>query len=374
MITSKETQPPPEHKEEPKEAQETIDREALAIQHINPFETRPHIDDQGSRRMPTEKERRFMDSNLQSLQQLVGGSNVRWQIDGALNISALGGDYIGVHKDIDLGIERDDLGQLAGHLGTKGYGVFISRPEDTRDPNSPNVYERVTSPSQVAHSREHLTIAAIDNKGRVRTDALLNHMDLHIIERNKQGTAIGNGGAELPEKWMTPSKVTFTGVELNISHPAKVAYYKLFAGREYDLQDNRTLVQTDALTAGDIETIKKVIDQGVANYDKRPSELASSMVSALGAHPSRESIMSFLQDQPEIKDRLEEFAPHLTRIAENILQSDFTIEQVKKTILDTFQIPQKIEKAKRAMLTLEQDFEDLEKEKSIRKNLEQDIR
>ena len=140
------------------------------------------------------------------------------------------------------------------------------------------------------------------------------------------------------------------------------------------MQDNRTLVQTDALTAGDIETIKKVIDQGVANYDKRPSELASSMVSALGAHPSRESIMSFLQDQPEIKDRLEEFAPHLTRIAENILQSDFTIEQVKKTILDTFQIPQKIEKAKRAMLTLEQDFEDLEKEKSIRKNLEQDIR
>ena len=81
----------------------------------------------GERRKASVEEKKSMDKNLEKLADIFEGSNIHWQLDGALNISLMNNnEYIGVHKDVDVTIDPDDLGKLEKQLFEKNYGLFLS--------------------------------------------------------------------------------------------------------------------------------------------------------------------------------------------------------------------------------------------------------
>lgn len=187
-------------------------------------------DEDHIRRTPTFEEQEKMDESINKLGNLFEGSNVRWQLDGALNISIMKGDYIGVHKDVDLSIESDDLEKLNDQLGIRGYGLFLSTDHPT-DPTKRQM-EHVGAQQFREAPEANLMIAAVNEDGKIKENETLNYVDVHLVKRDEQGNPLGPGGVKLPSKWYEPQLKKYQEVEINLSHPAKVAYFKI---REQDL-------------------------------------------------------------------------------------------------------------------------------------------
>ena len=118
-----------------------------------------HIDQNAERREPTPEEKTQMDNNLIKLSQIFGDSKLSWQLDGALNISLMKGEYIGIHKDTDISIEKEELEQANQQLGKSGYGLFLSHE---KDPNGKKLMERV-GPNLSEEEAGHLVVAAVDD-------------------------------------------------------------------------------------------------------------------------------------------------------------------------------------------------------------------
>jgi hypothetical protein len=172
-----------------------------------------------------------MDRYLRDLGNLLKDSDVRWNIDGALNISLMRGQYIGVHRDIDISLEEEDLEKLDEALGKKGYGIFLSEnlPDD---PEGKRKLERVGVTAARNEQNRHLVIAKINEQGAITPGEQLNYLDVHLIRRGKDGRTMAGEGVAMPESWDEARAVEFNGTELRLSHPAKVAYYKLRQGRD----------------------------------------------------------------------------------------------------------------------------------------------
>lgn len=237
--------------------------EPLRFQERDPFDDfLEHIDRRGTRREPTEQEREKMDKSLVALGKLFEGTGIRWQLDGALNISLMRGDYIGIHKDLDISIEADDAELLENELKKRGYGLFVSSLKDPSEPRGKKVMERVNAKEfLVAAESDHLRhpmIAVVDERGRIREVGDLNFIDPHIVRRSN-GNPMGWHGVELPEHWGVPTPAHFQGTELMLSHPAKVAYYKLHGTRSYDRTDLKLLAESDAFTLVDVDELEGVM-------------------------------------------------------------------------------------------------------------------
>ncbi|MDP3985360.1 MAG: hypothetical protein Q8P82_01225, partial [bacterium] len=186
----------------PEQQQATEIRERFKFQERDAFEDfLAHIDQDGERRAATESEREQMDENISKLGTLFEGSDLRWQIDGALNISLARGEYIGIHKDVDVSIERDELEKIDAQLERKGYGLFLSYAADSADPESKKIMERVGARQFSQADEDHLLIAAIDEQGKIRENETLNFIDVHLAKRDAQGSPLGARDVVLPEKW-----------------------------------------------------------------------------------------------------------------------------------------------------------------------------
>ncbi len=102
-------------------------RERYKYQELGSFDYfMANIDKNEERRTPTPEEKERMDASLVQLGKIFGSSNTRWHIDGALNISLMKGEYIGIHKDVDISIEKDEIEKVDGQLARNGYGLFLS--------------------------------------------------------------------------------------------------------------------------------------------------------------------------------------------------------------------------------------------------------
>lgn len=118
-------------------------REKYKFQEENPFWEEEGIslsENDIERRLCTKKEKEDLDKSIEQLGNLFADADFYWQLDGALNISLYRGEYIGVHKDIDLSIDFRDLEKIEPFLNQKGFGLFLSsgsRPEKKR------VFERI---------------------------------------------------------------------------------------------------------------------------------------------------------------------------------------------------------------------------------------
>ncbi|MFA5048057.1 MAG: hypothetical protein WC516_03430 [Patescibacteria group bacterium] len=215
------------------------------------------VDKDFRRKEPSGAETRAMNESLSQLAELFRDSSVTWLLDGALNISLFRGDWIGVHKDVDISVERDQLRTLEAELAAKGYGLFFSIPP--KEGGTSYTMRRVNADDFARAKESSLSVVAIDADGRILDDAPLNYLDVHVIARNEEGQPISPTGSVLPEGWLRPlpAKIDNGGV-INLSQPARIAYYKIRSEREYDFTDLERLAETGYLTEGGLDAVVRV--------------------------------------------------------------------------------------------------------------------
>lgn len=299
---------------EARDAAEAMEREGaevgrLVFQERNAFEDfLGHMTD-GERRDATPEEEEKMDLRLKEVGELFKDSGVSWQLDGALNISLARGGYIGLHKDVDVSIEASEVGKLEPHLEKMGYGLFLSKMVDGDDPEGKLGMERVdTARFLEALERDsldgHPMLAAVDDTGLIREDKELNFVDVHVVRR-EDGAPIGGGGVRLPEKWFEPIVHEHQGTELLLSHPAKVAYFKLRETRPYDESDLVLLVETGKVTEEDWKDIETAIQSEVDRSQESARSVVEHVVSSISNDASVDDVFEALVSHPIIEARMQ---------------------------------------------------------------------
>jgi len=292
----------------PEQQAASEDRAAAKFQERRPFgESGDRFTDKLERRPPTPEQRREIGAGLDKLGDLFAGSDIRWRLDGAINISLMTkppGEYIGAHKDFDVSIEQADTAKLDGLLEKKGYGLFISRLKVEGDPKSSRVMERVGASRLTGDPADTVMIGAIDAAGKLRSDEQLDFVDVHVVRRDQAGRALGPFGKPLPEKWLEARTVGHNGRELKISDPRLVAYYKVREGRPYDLADVRHLVEAGRITAKEAGEIEAVIGGDLASRREMVSGMTVEVLSGLGADVRPDTFTKAFAAHPRVAGRI----------------------------------------------------------------------
>jgi hypothetical protein len=265
-----------------------------------------------------------MDDRLRKLGELFEGSDVRWNLDGAMNISLVAGEYIGVHKDVDISVEIADLEKFDGLLGKHGYGMFVSHNKNEDDPSSPRILERVSAEKFAAVDAEHRTVVAIDEHGKINDQGNLNFIDVHLVTRDAVGRVVGPGGSVLPEKWSTPIKKEYQGHELNLSNPAKLAFFKLHESRAYDRTDLKKLVELGGLTLDDVKDIEEAFKEDAKGRYRKGEAFVASIATKIRPKMDARGIRDvFLADpafakriRPEDEPAFLDFCAQVVRLEE----------------------------------------------------------
>jgi len=276
-----------------------------------------------------------MDQKLLLLSDLLKGAGIRWQLDGAINISLWNGSYIGAHKDVDLFIEPEDLETLEKHLYKKGYGLFLTSPHEQRETKTMTW----VSASDFRQARHGQSLVALDENGNIRFDTPLNFMDVHLVQRDEKRRPLGQSGIPLPSEWYDPQPFVYQGHELFLSHPAKVAYFKLRKGRSYDLTDLLALAKTKTLTLKDMDTLEHVIEQEIHAMGQRIIAITSRITPFLQKDMTKENIMTIFFSDPEVASTIqtsedrENFGQMIDQFLE---QTDMSQESVQHFFLEKF--------------------------------------
>ncbi len=280
-------------------------REENYRQEINIYEKfKTEIDRHSERRQPSVAERDRMDRDLVALGKLFEGSSLYWHLDGAINVSLQTGDYVGVHKDIDITVELAELQAMDELLHARGYGIFQTSQVDGRERGMRSA-KRIGAGTY--HPREgHLTIFAIDKNGKIDNSRDLSFIDVHTVRRNEDGEMVGYAGVLLPEEWSQTTEVDFRGYAIRTEHPAEHAYFKLHFGRKYDLEDLKILVKAGKVFSSELDVIQTLVDEERRRYDVAAQETASALAVVLHPEMTVGEIANTLLDQPFISARVDD--------------------------------------------------------------------
>jgi len=280
------------------------------------------------RRQLSEKEEEILDRKLQKLSQLMNGAEVQWRMDGAINISVMRRKYIGIHKDVDISIDDKEVEKLDEYLGRNGYGLFIKieKKEGLKK------MVRVNASDFRNKGNQCCEIAAIDEYGRIIENEALRFIDVHIVDTNDSGEYLMGDGTVFPKKWFNPIKTEFHGAELNLSHPAKIVFFKLNTGRPYDEADIKILVSLGKISKDDITDMKKIFSSSLKNQFSKSIEILREVYKNLSGSENSEQITSALLQHPEIAKYIEN--PNdlqaIRKIAEEFsLQDDVSFDKFK---------------------------------------------
>lgn len=314
----------------------------LQFQECEPFADLEHSDQQGIRREPTMDEKEKMDKSLLALGRLFEGTGIRWQLDGALNISLMRGEYIGLHKDVDISIEADQIQLLEKKLEEQGYGLFVSYLKNPAQPRGKKVMERVDASAFLkvaeANNETHLKIAAVDEKGLIREAGDLNFIDTHVVKR-VDGDPVGWGGVRLPQEWYDPEPLAFQGVELLLSKPAKVTYFKLHDTRVYDHMDLKLLAESGKMTMKDVEQVASVIDVEQQVFMKHAEVFFNSMFARLEPKMTKEQVQKAFVSDHVVEKRLADSAGQLDELSELVVSSGkYSFTELQNDIVRIFQL------------------------------------
>lgn len=319
-----------------KEQQESVEApEPIRFQERDPFDDfLVHIDQDGVRREPTQKERERMDRSLIALGKLFEGTQIRWQLDGAINISLMSGDYIGIHKDIDLSVDADDLEEVEELLESRGYALFLSSLKDPSQPRGKKMMERVSAArfreaAEKDETTHHPMIVRIDVRGMIQEGGDLNFIDTHIVRRNEEHRPIGWSGVVLPEEWYEQQSVEVQGARVQISHPAKVAYFKLHGDRVYDQMDLRSLAKSGRLSPADMVTMRELINQELNNRLKQAEQIFGRIIDGVTTLTDQEEVMRLFEEDPFIRRRMNDsLREQLRELSQVVVQTQ------KRTFVD----------------------------------------
>jgi len=355
--------------EEKKEESEI--RAKFAVQERDPFDDfMEHIDQNDERRPPTQEEKERMDDSLIQLGKIFEGSDINWHLDGAMNISLMKGEYIGIHKDTDVSIELDELEKLDGYLERKGYGLFLSYAKNLEDPHSKKIMKRVGASNFKETPTEHPMIVAIDEQGKIREGGHLNFIDTHIVKRDENGAPVGWGEVALPKKWFEGQPIDFQGQEINISHPAKVAYFKLHGTRSYDRTDLKALAETGKLSTEDVDEIEESFEKEFNSRKEGAEKLLNEVSDKIEPNMSAEQIFGIFAKEPMVADKIQYIEEPLRKLTKAIeASSDKSFEQIKKIAFETLNIEESFDDQRNKISELKQWVEDVVKLKEVRDNI-----
>jgi len=323
------------------------------------------------RRTPTSEERESMDNNINRLGKIFEGSDVRWQLDGALNISLMKGDYIGVHKDVDLSIEADDLEKLDDQLGRNGYGLFLSTEHPTDE--TKRQMERVGAQQFREAPKTHLMIAAIDEQEKIKDNETLNYIDVHLVKRDNEGNPLGHGEIKLPTKWYEPQPKEYQETEISLSHPAKIAYFKIHGTRPFDATDLRMLAEIGNLSTEDVDEIGQVFEQEFSQRRQTAEAILDRVSANITPETSADGIYNVFANEPMIAERLqrdESAKEVLKELAKRISETDKSSEQVKQLSFQIFNIEKSFDDQRNKVADLRRWVEDGIKLKELRRSLD----
>lgn len=329
-----------------------------------PFDDK-HIDENFERKPITSEQENELNHRLEELGEVFKNSNLNWHLDGALNISLMnGGKYIGYHKDVDVSVEKEELAKLEAHLLKNGYGLFLSRTEG-KEKNK--VMRRVGYENFHDSETEHMMIAAIDEKGKIRRDKFLNFVDVHIAERNAERQLLGKVGIVLPEKWAKPYPIELQGQQINLSHPGKVLYFKLHQGRDYDPTDIKRFIETGKLTIDDFNEVEKIIENEFIEKKIKGKQIFDEVASKIKPQMSADEILNIFSENVAPKKLGEAFNIFVEKIKESEDKSSDTIFQLA---VEFFDVEGKENKMREKIKKVRLQLEDLEKIREVRGKLE----
>lgn len=322
----------------PEEAEASRIRAKNKFQDRDPFDSfLDNIKENDERREATAEEKKIMDANLIKLGKIFKNSDLKWHLDGALNISLLKGEYIGIHKDVDISVEKFELRKLDNHLGKSGYGLFLSYSKNPGDPKSKKIMERVGADKFGEAQKDGFMIASIDKDGKIDEEENLNLIDVHIIERNSNGKPIGSNDTELPNEWFEARSIDFKGEKLNIAQPIKVAYYKLHGIRNYDKTDLKKLAETGELNLDDVNNLEKIFEEEFATTLPKIEAIFKPFEGKIDEKADSEEIFDFFIEELSKTRKIEE--PDYPIIKELSKQLSRSTDKSSKTMAKlTYQI------------------------------------
>lgn len=337
---------------------DSLGLEQIRFQERDPFEDfLGHSEHNGQRREASEAERMSMDASLKKLAQIFSNVPSGWQVDGALNISFVMGDYIGVHKDVDVSIDPKKIEHIEHELRNNGYGLFLSYPKDKKNFRGTKIMERVRFNSFTTDQSEHLMVAAIDLNGKIVDQSVLSFIDIHLIKRNEKGAAIGFGGVELPDAWQNSRRYSFRGVDIEGSHPARVAYYKLHDVRAYDERDLQLLAESGSLSVEDVSEIVSVCEAEMAG---REAMVRGWVRNILKKIKPGEDVYQVMTKDPHVAASLDRLEKPLRELAEDIASGAYDNEAIEVRALELIGINQESSGLKERLIRFVKSVKNLE--------------
>ncbi|MFA6382972.1 MAG: hypothetical protein WCX17_00940 [Parcubacteria group bacterium] len=279
-----------------------------------------NVDEKGYRKPPKPEDEKKMRQRIVELGELFKDADFKWHLDGAINISLMKGEFIGVHKDVDISVEKAELSKLDDHLGQRGYGLFISYlPKGSEN----KILRRVGAENFEVTTDEALQIAAIDENGKLKQDRELNFIDVHIIKRNEDGVQLSKhgNGVGLPQRWSESQTTEFKSEKINLAHPAEIAYFKLWQERNYDLTDLHKLAESGKLTNEDISEVENIIEKEFIENKKRGKHGMEDVAIEITANMSADEILNIFSKNPIFKSGVENWREVFSEFTEKIAES-----------------------------------------------------
>ncbi len=339
----------------------------MLIQEQDPFKSFDDNIGEDSKRLPVSPEQiEKMDQTLEELGSLFEGFD-KWHLDGALNISLLKKEYIGNHKDVDLSVERKDLQDLELFLEKKGYGLFLSQKEKDDD-NRKKVMRRV-SHIGMKNYQGHPMICAIGERGKIDDAKNLNYVDLHVVDRDDNNLPLLASGVNCPEEWAKSYPTIKEGKQINLSHPAKVLYYKLSQGRNYDSTDVDRLLELDVIKKSDVDEIKNIFEKEAIKKRESIYAICDKIVQKITPEMKSEQIFEKIKELEEFKDKdqmdssLKYFSDELFKLKDKSPQNAFNLA------IDLFDVEKKNQERILGLEKIKQTISDREKLKEIRNEI-----
>jgi len=262
-----------------------------------PFDDK--IDTEEKRIPPTEKEISDMDRSIAKLADIFAGTDIRWQLDGAMNISLMNGKYIGPHKDIDLSVEATDAGKLEELLEKNGYGLFLSERDGQK-----RVLRRIGHEALVK-SNEHVMAEAVDVNGKITENGELRGMDIHLVRRDENGFPKNDSGLPVPKEWYEPVAIEYQGKWINASPAVKVLYYKMHSWRNYDRTDMDRLAETGMLTVDDLGQVGELLERDFENTNAKGLKVFEKISAELEDVATEEDFLKVLRTVQTLRDSME---------------------------------------------------------------------
>ena len=300
------------------------------------IEERPHwgefegtkVTESGEYQEPTEEEKAAIEQRLGRLAEVFQSADFPWQLDGAINISLYDGKFIRNHKDLDVGVFKDDLSRLDTQLEKNGMGIYL-----TFEKGGKKLTRRLRGEdfATVEPGKTELSICKVGADGRIDRDPgePFNFVDLHVNERNQEGDVIGGpDGTTLPKEYFEPRQaVSPAGHEINVSHPAVVAFHKLQVGREHDLKDLELLAPH--LGERDFASLNGIIAGEADRSESRAREVATEMWESIAPvvdlTEDRQALVKAFWQVPEFRNMTDERRPRVEQFLENL--ADYVINE-----------------------------------------------